>query len=47
MLDIIVFVLSKLILILLFEDVMKRIVAEGGSVGLKDRSEVYGNGSAM
>ena len=32
---------------ILFEDVMKRIEAEGGSVGMKDRSEVYGNGSAM
>jgi len=32
---------------ILFENVMKRIEAEGGSVGMKDRSEVYGNGSAM
>ena len=32
---------------ILFEDVIKRIEAEGGSVGMKDRSEVYGNGSAM
>ena len=32
---------------ILFEDVVKRIEAEGGSVGMKDRSEVYGNGSAM
>jgi calcineurin-like phosphoesterase family protein len=32
---------------ILFEDVIKRIEAEGGTVGMKDRSEVYGNGSAM
>ena len=31
---------------ILFEDVMKRITAEGGSVGMKSREEVYGNGSA-
>jgi hypothetical protein len=32
---------------ILFEDVMKRIVAEGGSVGMKITNEVYGNGSLM
>jgi calcineurin-like phosphoesterase family protein len=32
---------------ILFEDVMKRIVAEGGSVGMKIPNEVYGNGSLM
>jgi len=32
---------------ILFEDVIKRIEAEGGSVGMKDRNKVYGNGSVM
>ena len=32
---------------ILLEDVYKRVEAEGGSIGMKDRSEVYGNGSAM
>jgi len=31
---------------ILFEDVIKRIEAEGGTVGMKRREEVYGNGSA-
>jgi calcineurin-like phosphoesterase family protein len=31
---------------ILFEDVIKRIKAEGGTVGMKSRDEVYGNGPA-